>query len=101
MPNTIPPSNSFARPATALRRNAATAEVGEHDLAGVLLPLSSTAQLAGATGFSTSFLEHARTTGAGPPFLRIGRKVVYRRRAVIEWLIGLERRSTADQGGDR
>ena len=29
-------------------------------------------------------------TGDGPPFIRIGRRSLYRRAAVVEWLRGLE-----------
>jgi hypothetical protein len=35
---------------------------------------------------SEAWMERARWAGSGPPFLRIGRNVVYRKADVLEWL---------------
>jgi hypothetical protein len=42
----------------------------------------------------TSWLAKARVTGEGPPFIRCGRKILYRRSGVESWLKGRERHST-------
>ena len=43
-------------------------------------------QVAHETGMSRIWLQRARTEGIGPPFRRIGRRVVYRFAAVLEWI---------------
>jgi hypothetical protein len=42
----------------------------------------------------TSWLAKARMTGKGPPFIRCGRKILYRRSGVESWLRSCERLST-------
>jgi hypothetical protein len=37
-------------------------------------------------GVSRGFLDKLRMTGGGPPFLKIGRKVVYERDALEAWV---------------
>ena len=48
--------------------------------------LMTVRESAGYLRMSESFLNKARLNGAGPPFVRIGRKVLYRRSAVDAWL---------------
>lgn len=40
-------------------------------------------------------LEHKRMRGDGPPFVKLGRKVFYRRSALVGWVNAQERTSTA------
>lgn len=48
-----------------------------------LLDQSRVAEILGTT---TKFLEARRVRGGGPPFIRVGRLVRYRRSDVIAWL---------------
>jgi hypothetical protein len=50
------------------------------------------------TGRTRGWFAKARMSGNGPPFIKIGRKVLYRRRAVLEWLAECERRPTSERG---
>ena len=43
-------------------------------------------------------LEKWRVRGEGPPFLKIGRRVLYDRAAVIAWARSRQRTSTSDEG---
>ena len=49
-------------------------------------------------GGSERTLEGWRVRGGGPRFLKIGRRVVYRRRDLDAWLAARERASTSDPG---
>lgn len=49
-------------------------------------------------GLSSASLEKYRVTGNGPPFLKLGRRVVYDRRDLDDWLENHRRRSTSDPG---
>jgi predicted DNA-binding transcriptional regulator AlpA len=49
-------------------------------------------------GLSPATLETLRTRGGGPPFVKLGRRVVYRREDLDAWLARRLRRSTSDQG---
>lgn len=42
--------------------------------------------IAAVTTYSKSWLERARWAGGGIPYLKVGRKVLYRKRDVVEWL---------------
>ena len=53
--------------------------------------------LFGETG-SPRTLETWRVRGGGPHFLKVGRRVVYRRRDLDAWLADRERASTSDTG---
>jgi predicted DNA-binding transcriptional regulator AlpA len=48
---------------------------------------------------SQSTLTKRRLTGGGPRYLKLGRRVVYARRALEEWARAHERASTSDPGG--
>ena len=51
------------------------------------------------TGVPAATLETKRTRGGGPPFIKQGKRVLYRRRALLEWMDGFdERTSTSDTG---
>ena len=50
------------------------------------------------TGVPVQTLETWRSRGGGPKFLKLGRVVRYRRRALYEWMAARERRHTGDAG---
>lgn len=54
--------------------------------------------LAALLGRPRGWLAKARMAGTGPRFIKIGRKVAYRRGAVLEWLAEHERQSTSEGG---
>jgi predicted DNA-binding transcriptional regulator AlpA len=47
-------------------------------------------------GYSESTLEKKRLTGKGPPFIRLGRAVVYDTRDLDAWLAERRARSTSE-----
>ncbi len=47
-------------------------------------------------GYSESTLEKKRLTGEGPPFIRLGRAIVYDTRDLDAWLAARRARSTSD-----
>ena len=49
-------------------------------------------------GANPRTLEGWRVRGGGPRFIKVGRRVVYRRRDLDEWLAARERASTSDRG---
>jgi hypothetical protein len=49
-------------------------------------------------GVSASFLNKARMTGEGPPFLKIGAAVRYDLQALEAWVASMARTSTSDPG---
>jgi predicted DNA-binding transcriptional regulator AlpA len=51
------------------------------------------------TSLSISTLNKLRLTGGGPRYLKLGRRVVYPRAAVVDWMHKRERGSTSDPGG--
>ena len=50
------------------------------------------------TGTPQPSLETMRTRGGGPIFVKRGKKVLYTRRALFEWLQAGQRTSTSDPG---
>lgn len=58
-----------------------------------------TAEAAAYCGSSASTFEKLRITGGGPPYSKIGRRVVYRVEDLDAWLAANQRRSTSDTGG--
>jgi predicted DNA-binding transcriptional regulator AlpA len=48
-------------------------------------------------GYSESTLEKKRVTGGGPPFIRLGRLVVYDTRDLDAWLAARRAASTSDR----
>ena len=45
---------------------------------------------------SKSYLDKSRLTGDGPPFFRIGRKILYGRRILQRWIEQRQYRSTSE-----
>ncbi len=58
----------------------------------------STIAAAEYLSLSPATLETLRTRGGGPPFVKLGRRVVYRREDLEAWLRERMRRSTSDPG---
>lgn len=52
-------------------------------------------------GLSPATLTTMRTRGGGPPFVKLGRRVVYRRSDLDTWLAKRVRKSTSDPGNPR
>ena len=57
-----------------------------------------TREAARIIGYADSTLTTLRTRGGGPAFVKRGRKVVYTRRTLLEWLRAGQRTSTSDPG---
>ncbi|WP_428408434.1 helix-turn-helix transcriptional regulator [Hyphococcus sp.] len=55
-------------------------------------------EAAKVTGVPPATLATWRSRGGGPKFLKLGRVVRYRRRALYEWMAARERRHTGDAG---
>lgn len=62
------------------------------------LGLVNQAELAAMLGKSEAWAERSRWDGSGPPFVKIGKSVMYRVADVQEWLAGRTRTSTSDDG---
>ena len=60
----------------------------------------TTAGAAKITTLAISTLEGLRIRGGGPPFVKLGRRVVYRRSDLLAFASGNLRRSTSDVGAD-
>ena len=60
--------------------------------------LLATGEAAALVGLSPRTLERYRVTGEGPRFLKLGRRVVYPRLELDNWLATKVRRSTSDPG---
>jgi predicted DNA-binding transcriptional regulator AlpA len=58
----------------------------------------SVADAADYTGLSESTLNKLRMTGAGPKFLKLGRRILYDTNALDGWMASRERASTSDNG---
>lgn len=56
----------------------------------------TTVAAADYVGLSPKTLETRRTRGGGPPFLKLGRRVVYRKEDLDAWLEAAAKRSTTD-----
>jgi hypothetical protein len=61
-------------------------------------PLWTPAETAEAVRRPENWLAKRRIDAGGPPFLKIGGKIRYRRSAVLRWLEQQERTSTSDPG---
>ena len=62
--------------------------------------LLTTPEAAHHLRLSDRTLERYRVTGEGPRFLKLGRRVLYRRSALDGWVDSRVRRSTSDPGPD-
>ncbi len=58
-----------------------------------------TNQLAAQTGIAASTWEKRRLSGDTPPYLKIGKRVLYDLETAHKWLAAHVRTSTSDQGG--
>lgn len=68
---------------------------------GLLDDWMSRRELAGIIGVSSDTLKRWETRRIGPPCIRIGRKVLYRRGAVKDWLLEQEARKTGARRATR
>jgi excisionase family DNA binding protein len=59
-------------------------------------PLMTVKETAAYLRVSKSFLDKARLYGEGPPFTRLGRKILYRHSAVEAWLVKRQFASTSE-----
>jgi excisionase family DNA binding protein len=48
-------------------------------------------ELAAELGVSIGTVSRWHTEGTGPPFVKVGKKILYRREAVQHWLVARER----------
>ncbi|MBN9568193.1 MAG: helix-turn-helix domain-containing protein [Alphaproteobacteria bacterium] len=71
----------------------------DNDGGGLLDDWMSRADLAGELGLSEDTLSRWETRRIGPPCVRVGRRVLYRRGAVQEWLRSQEERVLRRPGG--
>lgn len=55
------------------------------------------AEAADIVGLAPSTLTRYRSTGDGPPFVKVGRVIRYPEDKLLEWLEGRTLRSTSDQ----
>jgi hypothetical protein len=60
----------------------------------------TTKQTAQLSGLSMSYLNKLRCLGGGSPFLKVGRKCIYRRDEFEAWLAKHQRGSTSEYSGD-
>ena len=60
-------------------------------------PLYDTPEAADYCNSGQSTLEKLRLTGGGPIFIKLGRRVVYRKSDLDDWLNSRRRRSTSDR----
>jgi hypothetical protein len=61
----------------------------------------TTKQTAQLSGLSMSYLNKLRCLGGGSPFLKVGRKCIYRRDEFEAWLAKHHRRSTSEYSADK
>jgi len=61
----------------------------------------TTKQSAELSGLSMSYLSKLRCLGGGSPFLKVGRKCIYRRDEFEAWLAKHHRRSTSEYSADQ
>lgn len=66
---------------------------------GLLEDWISRDQLASELSLSVDTLSRWETRRIGPPCVRVGRKVLYRRGAVQDWLVDQEKRAGRGKGG--
>lgn len=63
--------------------------------------LLTESQYAELTGRNVRSVQRERARREGPPFIRIGRKVYFRRAAIEEWLLDQEQAQPRAFGGAR
>lgn len=67
-----------------------------HRMTGVIPEPSPHRWLLSISGLAPAILETLRSRGGGPPFVKLGRRVVYRREDLDSWLEERVRKSTSD-----
>ena len=70
------------------------------DNRGIIADLITEAELANQLGRSVRTLKRWRAQRIGPPYIRLGREVRYRRDAVRSWLMANEREQPRARGRD-
>ncbi|MDO5623032.1 MAG: helix-turn-helix domain-containing protein [Paracoccus sp. (in: a-proteobacteria)] len=68
------------------------------DQTDILRDWMSRAELAQTLGLTSDTLARWETRRIGPPCVRIGRKIIYRRAAVQSWLLDQETRKAGPRG---
>ena len=58
----------------------------------------STEQVAAYLGMSRQWLEIGRHKGYGPPYIKLGHAVRYKRSALDEWMLARQQSHTATRG---
>ena len=61
----------------------------------------STEQAAAYLNMSRQWLEIGRHKGYGPPYIKLGRAVRYKRSALDEWMLARQQSHTAEDGASR
>jgi hypothetical protein len=61
----------------------------------------TTKRTAELSGLSVSYLNKLRCLGGGSPFLKVGRKCIYRRDEFEAWLATHQRSSTSEYSADQ
>ena len=95
-----PNQNEEPRARRKRRPRSAPSESARNRLQDVLTEPGalSTPWAAEYVGLSPATLEALRSRGGGPAFAKLGRRVVYRREDLDEWLAKRRRQSTSDDG---
>lgn len=73
-------------------------EGDQHERPGLLDDWMARAELADVLGVTSDTLARWETRRIGPPCVRIGRKVLYRREAVQKWLQDQEQKKQTPRG---
>jgi excisionase family DNA binding protein len=63
--------------------------------------LLSQREAAAYCGLSPRTLERARVTGEGPPYAKLGRRVLYRRPDLDEWISSRIRQNTSEHSAEQ
>ena len=63
------------------------------------MALLDTQRAAHYVGLSASTMAKLRLSGDGPPYFKLGRRVMYARGDIEAWLASCRRKSTSDPGG--
>ena len=58
----------------------------------------ATPEAAAFTGLAVSTLNKLRLTGSGPEYSKVGRRVLYARDSIEDWMRSKRRTSTSDTG---
>jgi len=84
-----------------LHSKTSSSPISERPLLDERSPVSfklSVPEAAAFLGCSKSFLDKKRLDGSGPLFMKVGRKILYDRSDLEEWVTSTKRRRTIDWG---